>query len=66
MEKVQRNGDPVNSRLTFVEAQASSQMLTEQDRINRLLAAFLSGRNPRTIAAYGADLDDFRRFLDAA
>lgn len=27
-----------------------------------LVAAFLAGRNPRTLAAYNADLEDFRRF----
>ena len=44
----------------------STTALSEQDRIRRLLSAFLSGRNPRTIAAYGADLDDFGRYLGAA
>ena len=44
----------------------SNQALSEQDRIRRLLDAFLSGRNPRTIAAYGADLADFSRYLGAA
>jgi len=63
MERVESNGDSVNNGVPFMGDHASSQLLTEQDRIRRLLAAFLSGRNPRTIAAYGADLDDFRRFL---
>ncbi len=31
-----------------------------------LLAAFFSGRSPHTIAAYRADLDDFRSFVSAA
>ena len=44
----------------------SSQALTEQDRISRLLSAFLTGRNERTIRAYGADLDDFSQYLGAA
>jgi integrase/recombinase XerC len=30
-----------------------------------LIDMFLSGRNPRTMAAYGKDLDDFARFLGA-
>src|SRR4051812_15829211 len=30
----------------------------------RLLDTFLTGRNPRTLAAYQADLEDFRRFLE--
>src|SRR3954453_18600071 len=30
----------------------------------RLLDPFLAGRNPRTLAAYQADLEDFRRFLE--
>src|SRR3954465_2407485 len=29
----------------------------------RLLDTFLAGRNPRTLAAYQADLEDFRRFM---
>src|SRR5947209_18006544 len=31
-----------------------------------LLAAFLAGRNPRTLRAYDRDLRDFARFLGAA
>ena len=31
----------------------------------RLVAAFLAGRNPRTLRAYSQDLDDFRTFVDA-
>jgi integrase/recombinase XerC len=31
-----------------------------------ILAAFLAGRNPRTLAAYDRDLADFARFLGAA
>lgn len=34
--------------------------------ISRLVAAFLAGRNPRTIAAYRADLADFRTFTGDA
>src|SRR3954454_23699483 len=30
----------------------------------RLLDTFLAGRNPRTLAAYQADLEDFHRFLE--
>jgi integrase/recombinase XerC len=32
----------------------------------RLLDVFLAGHNPRTLAAYQADLEDFRRFLEAS
>jgi len=31
----------------------------------RLLDTFLAGRNPRTLAAYQADLEDYRRFTEA-
>jgi hypothetical protein len=30
-----------------------------------LIVMFLSGRNPRTMAAYGRELDDFARFVGA-
>ena len=30
----------------------------------RLLDTFLAGRNPRTLAAYQADLEDYRRFME--
>jgi hypothetical protein len=30
----------------------------------RLIDAFLSGRNPRTLAAYRQDLEDFRTFTE--
>lgn len=42
-----------------------NQYLAHQDKIQQLLAAFLSGRNQRTIDAYSADLDDFRAYLRA-
>ena len=32
----------------------------------RLIDTFLAGRNPRTLAAYQADLEDFRRFMEAS
>jgi integrase/recombinase XerC len=32
----------------------------------QLVDAFLAGRNPRTLAAYQADLEDFRRFMEAS
>ena len=32
----------------------------------RLLDTFLAGRNPRTLAAYQADLEDFRRYMEHA
>jgi len=32
---------------------------------HRLLGAFLAGRNPRTLAAYRQDLEDFRAFMGA-
>ena len=31
----------------------------------RLLDIFLAGRSPRTLAAYQADLEDFRRYMRA-
>lgn len=37
--------------------------LTTTPRVDRLVAAFLEGRNPRTIDAYRQDLEDFRAFL---
>ena len=43
----------------------TSTALSAEDKIRRLLSAFLSGRNERTMRAYGADLDDFRKFLGA-
>ena len=33
---------------------------------NQLLDIFLAGRNPRTLAACQADLEDFRRFMEAS
>ena len=35
----------------------------ERDKIRELVDAFLSGRNQKTIDAYGADLADFATFL---
>lgn len=35
------------------------------DPARRLVDAFLSGRNPRTLEAYARDLEDFRAFLGA-
>jgi integrase/recombinase XerC len=40
-------------------------MLPAFSDCTRLLEAFLAGRNPRTLAAYQADLEDFRRFMEA-
>jgi hypothetical protein len=39
-------------------------MLLALSDCTRLLDTFLAGRNPRTLAAYQADLEDFRRFLE--
>jgi hypothetical protein len=39
-------------------------MLPAFSDCTRLLEAFLAGRNPRTLAAYQADLEDFRRFME--
>jgi integrase/recombinase XerC len=39
-------------------------MLTALSDCTPLLDTFLAGRNPRTLAAYQADLKDFRRFLE--
>ena len=33
---------------------------------SQLVDIFLAGHNPRTLAAYQADLEDFRRFLEAS
>ena len=38
-------------------------MLPALSDYTRLLDTFLAGRNPRTLAAYQADLEDFRRFV---
>ena len=40
-------------------------MLPALSDYTRLLDTFLAGRNPRTLAAYQADLEDYRRFMDA-
>ena len=55
MEKLQSNVNGVNNAVPF----------NETDSVRRLLSAFLSGRNERTIRAYGADLDDFSQYLGA-
>src|SRR3954469_25213317 len=39
-------------------------MLPALSDYTRLLDTFFAGRNPRTLAAYQADLEDFRRFLE--
>jgi integrase/recombinase XerC len=39
--------------------------LQRTDTAAKLVAAFLAGRNERTLRAYGQDLEDFRTFLDA-
>jgi integrase/recombinase XerC len=39
-------------------------MLPALSDCTRLLDTFLAGRNPRTLAAYQADLEDYRRFLE--
>jgi integrase/recombinase XerC len=39
-------------------------MLPAFSDCTRLLEAFLAGRNPRTLAAYQADLEDYRRFIE--
>ena len=36
-----------------------------RDPLRGLIDAFLSGRSPRTVEAYAADLEDFRRFVRA-
>ena len=38
-------------------------MLPALSDYTRLLDTFLAGRNPRTLAAYQADLEDYRRFM---
>ena len=49
---------------TVPQADDSATILTTAT--SALLAAFFSGRSPHTIAAYRADLDDFRAFVSAA
>ena len=39
-------------------------MLPALSDYTRLLDTFLAGRNPRTLAAYQADLEDFRRYME--
>src|SRR3954454_6480304 len=39
-------------------------MLPALSDCTRLLDTFFAGRNPRTLAAYQADLEDFRRFME--
>src|SRR5215213_4466764 len=39
-------------------------MLPALSDCTRLLDTFFAGRNPRTLAAYQADLEDYRRFLE--
>ena len=41
-------------------------MLPALSDYTRLLDTFLAGRNPRTLAAYQADLEDYRRFMEAS
>ena len=58
MGKLQPKVHSVNNAVPLVNAHLpvktfSSQALTAQDHILRLLSAFLSGRNERTIRAYG-------------
>jgi hypothetical protein len=45
--------------------QARSALPAPLDR-SRLVETFLAGRNERTLAAYRADLEDFRLFAGAA
>src|SRR4051794_13853117 len=40
-------------------------MLPALSDYTRLLDTFLAGRSPRTLAAYQADLEDYRRFMEA-
>jgi integrase/recombinase XerC len=56
-------GPPVTKTTPLYEPGAVRPSLAE---CNRLIDAFLAGRNPRTLAAYQADLEDFRRFMEAS
>jgi hypothetical protein len=41
-------------------------MLPALSNCSQLVEIFLARRNPRTLAAYQADLEDFRRFVEAS
>jgi integrase/recombinase XerC len=56
-------GRPSSSRPAITLPGPGAMWPTLPDYI-RLLDTFLAGRNPRTLAAYQADLEDFRRFLE--
>jgi hypothetical protein len=51
--------------MNALEKVAASEV-TREGSVQGLLAAFLSGRNERTLRAYARDLEDFRAFLEAA
>src|SRR3954451_13421813 len=56
-------GKPPSSRPAITLPGPGAMLLALSD-CTRLLDTFLAGRNPRTLAAYQADLEDFRRFLE--
>src|SRR4051794_31266097 len=56
-------GKPPSSRPAITLPGPGPFLLALSD-CTRLLDTFLAGRNPRTLAAYQADLEDFRRFLE--
>src|SRR3954463_8201766 len=58
-------GKPPSSRPAITLPGPGAMLLALSD-CTRLIDTFLAGRNPRTLAAYQADLEDFRRFMEAS
>jgi hypothetical protein len=59
----QTYGSPVTTPAPLAEPVAKPPSVPE---CFRLVNLFLAGRNPRTLAACQADLEDFRCFLEAS
>src|SRR3954469_10854793 len=56
-------GKPPSSR-PAITLPGPGTMLPALSDYTRLLDTFLAGRNPRTLTAYQADLEDYRRFME--
>lgn len=56
----------VNAHETDNTALKTSSPVSQDDKVERLLDAFLSGRNPRTMKAYGQDIAGFAEHLGVA